>query len=222
MKPIHLLLSVLFVLVLLLSNTTRSSAAVAQTSCTSSSCRWLPLVVDPSPLQFADVSSLVTGNDAILFGTVETSTSQSVYSVSLEADVFDAANHLLQTIPITHALDVVLSGQADPFYIRVTVCCQPARIEPRIRSYQLSSGRSYVTLPVTTDEWTGSHFKVSVRNDRNVSLHDVVVAVRSTGTDYSVWRFDILRPGETVLIEKDALDVFGFYFLTWGQAYLET
>ena len=204
----------------ILAGMSKAQPISAQASCPLAHCLWAPFVSTFSPVQIVDQTWYPQGNEVEIVGMLETTTQQPVYDVLLQARIFDITGTLLQTIVITPTFDATLPGQSNPFEQNISVCCQPRRTEISLLSWQPSSARTYIALPVTLLEWGSEHFKVSVQNDQHTTIYHVIIQVNEGGTSY-IQRLDALAPGKIAKYEQEAFDPFGFSFFSWAQATLQ-
>jgi hypothetical protein len=198
--------------------------AAAQGPCSGETCVWLPLVRSQAPVSFVREPSVrMEGQTLFADGEIVAAGPEPLYHVILEARVFDAAGTLVQTVPITPELAMTPPSSSNPFLVQASLCCNAARAELAVRSWRATSATTYVSLPVTTIRWTlGSGFAVSVRNERPVPVHDVIIIVHHTLSQLYIHRVPMLAPGETAIYDNPAGDdPWGFFFRTWAQGRLD-
>jgi hypothetical protein len=186
-------------------------------------CVWLPLVRAPEVVRFVGTPSIwVEGRSLLADGEIVTTGGAPLYDVLLEARIFNAAGTLVQTIPITPALRMTSPTSSNPFLLQTTLCCDAARAELSVRSWQASNAKAYVNVPVMAVRWTlGAGFAVSVHNEHPVPVYDVMVVVHHTLSQLYMHRFPVLAPGETAIYDNpEGDDPLGFFFRTWAQGQL--
>jgi hypothetical protein len=117
-------------------------------------------------------------------------------------------------------LEMTEPGRVNAIIVSAPVCCDVARVELRLTSWQMSSDRPIVNLPVETLRWTlGSGFAVAIRNNRDVPVHDVRVLVRHTTGTFAK-QFPVIAPGETVIYDNpEGDDFWGFFFEASAQGH---
>ena len=191
--------------------------------CPRATCVWLPLIGTASPVTFQSTPYIrINLNRTITIeASLVTTAEVPVYRVRYDALLFNAAESLVQTVPITPMLEITEPGSTNPIAVSITVCCDVKRVELRLASWQMSSDPPLVSLPVEMLRWTlGRGFAVAIRNNHDVPVHDVLVLVRHTNGTYTK-RFPLIAPGEVVIYDNPEGDDFlGFYFRTWAQGYL--
>lgn len=200
-----------------------AQAATLPPGCPGATCVWLPLIGTASPVAFQSAPTIqIDLNRTITIDADLVTTAEApVYRVRYDALLFDAAERLVQTVPITPMLEMTEPGSTNPIAVSAAVCCDVRRVELRLVSWQMSSDPPLVSLPVETLRWTlGSGFAVAVRNNRDVPVRDVLVLVRHTTGTYTK-RFPLIAPGEVVIYDNpEGDDLWGFFFRTWAQGYV--